>query len=160
MRRFLCLVFPLLANFPVSANSLDLESYEHRLLSALESLLTYQQQSAVTQLEHLTKDYPNSRSGYLLYADILAARGGLIPAINQPLGHLNRDVVSELRQQLRIRWHYWHTIHLTRNNRWPAALLHLGAKQRMALYMDIPAARLFVYQNREGRLEEVGNFYV
>ena len=149
----------LFASFPAASYSINLESYEHDLLTALERLLDHDQNSALEQLEILTQSYPNSRSGYLLFADILAARGGLTPAIDKAMGHLNRDVVSELREQFRIRWHYWHTVRAGRQGLWPAALLQLSSQQKLALYMDIPAARLIVYENDRGQLKEVDNFY-
>jgi hypothetical protein len=136
-----------------------LESYERDLLGALESLLTHDQDNAAEQLEALTQSYPNSRSGYLLYADLLAVRGGLTPVISQDMGHLGRDVVSELREQLSIRWHYWHTIQEARQDLWPAALLKLSGQQKFALYMDIPASRLIIYEIGGGQLKEVDNFY-
>lgn len=149
----------LCASFPAASYSINLESYEHDLLTALEQLLDHDQSSALEQLEILTQSYPNSRSGYLLFADILAARGGLTPAIDQAMGHLNRDVVSELREQLRIRWHYWHTVRAARQGLRPAVLLQLSSQQKFALYMDIPASRLIVYENDRGQLKEVDNFY-
>jgi hypothetical protein len=159
VKPFLALLILLLTNFPTTTYSFNSESYEQGLLGALEHLLAYDQDRATAQLETLTQSYPNSRSGYLLYADLLAARGGLTPTINQSLGHLDRDVVSELREQIAIRWHYWHTIREDRKDLWPAALLQLSEQQKLALYMDIPAARLMVYENDRGQLREVGNFY-
>jgi hypothetical protein len=159
VKPLLCLFILLLASFPATGYSIGSESYEHDLLGALERLLVHDQGKAATQLESLTASYPNSRSGYLLFADLLAARGGLAPAIAQAMGHLERDVVSELREQLKIRWHYWHTIRATRQDLWPATLLQLSNQQRIVLYMDIPAARLMVYENNEGELKEIDNYY-
>ena len=159
MKPLLYLFISLLATFPITGFSVSSESYERDLLGALEHLLAQDQDSAAAQLETLTQSYPNSRSGYLLYADLLAVRGGLTPAISQAMGHLERDVVSELRDQLSIRWHYWHTIRAARQDLWPAALLQLSGQQKIALYMDIPAARLIVYENDGGQLKEVDNFY-
>jgi hypothetical protein len=159
VKSLLCLFISLLATFPIAGFPVDSESYERDLLGALEHLLAHDQDNAAAQLETLTQSYPNSRSGYLLYADLLAVRGGLSPAISQAMGHLERDVVSELREQLSIRWHYWHTIRATRQDLWPAALLQLSGQQKIALYMDIPAARLIVYENDGGQLKEVDNFY-
>lgn len=159
MKPLLCLLISMLASVPIAGYSVNSDSYERNLLGALESLLAHDQGTATAQLETLTQSYPNSRSGYLLYADLLAARGGLTPAISQAMGHLGRDVVSELREQLSIRWHYWHTIRTARQDLWPAALLQLSGQQKFALYMDIPAARLIVYANDGGQLKEVANFY-
>ena len=159
MKPILYLFFFLLAGFPVDSYSVNSESYERDLLNALERLLVNDQDSVEKQLGNLMIAYPDSRSGYLLYADLLAARGGLTPAIDQAMGHLERDVVSELREQLSIRWHYWHTIRATRQDLWPAPLLQLGDQQQIALYMDIPSARLIAYENDRGELKEVGNFY-
>ena len=159
MKPLLCLFISLLATFPITGFSVNSESYERDLLGALEHLLAQDQDSAAAQLETLTQSYPNSRSGYLLYADLLAVRGGLTPVISQAMGHLERDVVSELREQLSIRWNYWHTIRAARQDLWPAALLQLSGQQKIALYMDIPAARLIVYENDGGQLKEVDNFY-
>jgi hypothetical protein len=159
MKSLLYLLISVFASFPVTGYSVNSELYERNLLGVLESLLTHDQSNATAQLETLTKSYSNSRSGYLLYADLLAALGGLTPAINQPLGHLDRDVVSELREQLSIRWHYWHTIRADRQDLWPAAFLQLSGQERIVLYMDIPTARLIVYEHDKGQLKEVGNFY-
>ena len=88
MKPLLCLFVSLLAAFPITGYSVNSESYEHDLLGALERLLALDQGNAAAQLETLTQSYPNSRSGYLLYADLLAVRGGLAPAISQVMGHL------------------------------------------------------------------------
>jgi hypothetical protein len=159
VKPLLCLFISLLASFPIGGYSVNLESYERDLLGALERLLSHDQGNATAQLDTLTQSYPNSRPGYLLYADLLAARGGLTPAISQTMGHLERDVISELREQLSIRWHYWHTIRVTRQELWPAALLQLSGQQKIVLYMDIPASRLIVYEKDGGQLKEVNNFY-
>jgi hypothetical protein len=159
LKPLLFLFISLLTTLPITGYSVNSESYERDLLGALERLLSHDQDNAAAQLETLTQSYPNSRSGYLLYADFLAVLGGLTPAISQDLGHLERDVVSELREQLSIRWHYWHTLRPARQDLWPAALLQLSGQQTIVLYMDIPAARLIVYENDGGQLKEVGNFY-
>ena len=88
MKPLLCLFISLLATFPITGYSVNSESYERDLLGALERLLAQDQDSATAQLETLTQSYPNSRPAYLLYADLLAARGGLTPAISQAMGHL------------------------------------------------------------------------
>lgn len=159
MKQLFCLLLALLIALPITGYSANPETYEHELLRTLNQLLAYNQGDFSVQLETLTESYPNSRSGYLLYADLLAARGGLAPAIDQALGHLKRDVISELRDQISIRWHYWHTIRATRQNLVPATLLQLRDNQDMVLYMDIPASRLIVFKNDEERLEEIKNFY-
>nr|ADI22163.1 uncharacterized protein conserved in bacteria [uncultured gamma proteobacterium HF0200_24F15] len=152
-------VLALLIVLPIKGYAVNPESYERHLLRAIDLLISLDHENATTQLESLTKNYPYSRSGYLLHADILAARGGLTSAIGERMRHLRRDAVSELRQQLRLRWHYWNTIRPSRDDLYPAPLLKLGNNGRRVLYMDIPSARLIVYENDRGKIKELGNFY-
>jgi len=112
-----------------------------------------------SELESLIKSYPNSRLGQLLYADLLAIRAGLTPAIDRTMEHLGKDLVSRSRKQLRTRWQYWHTTYSARRGLVPSALLRLKRDQRWILYMDIPAGRLIVFENKNGQLKKIGDFY-
>ena len=73
MKQFRILIIALLLPMPSLALPASSISYEHELLHALETLLTYDNESAVIQLEKLTLSYPDSRTAHLLYADLLAA---------------------------------------------------------------------------------------
>jgi len=142
-----------------SAYSADSDSYENRLITALGLFLDQNHESSETKLRSLTRDYPNSRSGYLLHADVLAARAGLAPVLAEEMEHLGKDQVSELRQQLQARWAYLNVIRFARKNLVPGPLLQLKESQRWIIYMDIPAKRLFVFEHMHGRLSEIVSFY-
>ena len=134
-------------------------SYENRLLTALDHFLKQNHNASESDLIELTHDYPTSRTGYLLRADILATRAGLTPVLAETMEHLGKDRVSEIRKQLRARWHYLQNIRFSRRELLPTSLLKLEDKQRWAIYMDIPAKRLILFKNEAGQLHEVKSFY-
>ena len=158
-RTLLCLLVTIFLPGFSSAYSADAESYENRLITALELFLDQNHESSETNLRNLTRDYPNSRPGHLLYADILATRAGLAPVLAEHMEHLGQDQVSELRQQLQARWTYLNVIRLARKDLVPGPLLQLKESQRLIVYMDIPAKRLFVFEHMRGQLNEIASFY-
>tara|TARA_B100000686_G_scaffold355146_1_gene470383 strand:- start:28842 stop:30017 length:1176 start_codon:yes stop_codon:yes gene_type:complete len=134
-------------------------SYEDRLISALDLFLSQDYIASESKLKKLINEYPNSRAASLLYGDILATRGGLIPILPQTIEHLGKDQVSGLRDEILSRWTYSKVVSKARTQLIPEPLINLRSEQRWVLYMDIPLNRLFLFEHQNTKLEEKASFY-
>lgn len=155
----LCVFFGLIVFFPTNSHADSNYSYEDRLISALDLFLSQDYAASESKLKKLINEYPNSRAVSLLYGDILATRGGLIPILPQTIEHLGKDHVSGLRDEILSRWTYSKVASKARTQLIPEPLINLRSDQHWVLYMDIPLNRLFLFEHKNGKFEEKASFY-
>jgi len=155
----LCLIFGLIIFFAAISYADSNDSYENRLISALDLFLNQDYIASESKLTKLLNEYPDSRAASILYGDILATRGGLTPILPQTIDNLGKDQVSGLRDEILSRWSYSKLISKSRSDLIPEPLINLRNEQRWVLYMDIPSNRLFLFEHKNNELEERASFY-
>ncbi|WP_299691109.1 L,D-transpeptidase family protein [Hydrocarboniphaga sp.] len=127
---------------------------ESELVSAIEDLRVGKGQSALEKLARLTQQQPNFRLAQLLYADLLAARSGkpgIMPDAEDPaLG----DLYDEARyrdEQARF---------TPPPGTVPGNVLKLAAEYPYLVVVDLPNARLNLFENKAGDLKLIHSHYV
>tara|TARA_B100000029_G_scaffold405449_1_gene405821 strand:- start:1882 stop:3069 length:1188 start_codon:yes stop_codon:yes gene_type:complete len=133
--------------------------YEADLLHVVALMMTPAHEITTDMLNQFVAAYPESRTGYIMIADLFAAKAGLSTSLGQKMEHADRDVVTDLRNQLSIRWSYHNVIKPARKNLTPSSLLQLSTDHDLILFMDIPASRLILYKRAGRMLHNIESFY-
>jgi len=136
------------------------DEYESRLLRATANIVDGQWSVGLKALNALTHDYPDSRVGHLLRSDLLLALAGRVGSLPELSDHSSKTRAHKLREQLRLRWQHAIGSREVETNRVPAKLVKVSLENTAVLYVDLPAARLHVFQQIHGELQRLADFYV
>ena len=136
------------------------DEYESRLLRATANIVDGQWSVGLKALNALTQDYPDSRVGHLLRSDLLLALAGRIGSLPELSDHSSKTRAHKLREQLRLRWQHAIGSREIETNRVPPKLVKVSLENTAVLYVDLPAARLHVFQQIHGELQRLADFYV
>jgi len=113
---------------------------------------------ALERTERLLADYPNFRLAHLIRGDLLLARARPLETFGNVGKAIPRERVEELRAEALAR------LRALRErppaDRLPSVLLQLAAAERTALVVDASRSRLYVFENADGRVRYVGDYYV
>lgn len=132
-------------------------NYTDSLLA--QTLLSIQQNRldvALRQIENLLHLHPDFRLAQLIYGDLLLARAQPLTTlgnVNAPAAKLN-----DLRDEARARLNSYLDRPIV--GMIPEQLLQLDASIPAAIVVDTSKSRLYVFQNQDGRLNNVADFYV
>ncbi|MDP7563353.1 MAG: L,D-transpeptidase family protein [Arenicellales bacterium] len=149
----LCVAVPA----PVIAQ--DKLDYEDRLLEQAALVLAGNWQTAESGLSSLLADFPISRVGHLLRADLLAALAGANHRPANISSAAAKHKTAALLEQLRVRWQHRQQYAANQGARFPARLLVAANSTPVVVYLDLPASRLYVFGNQDGQLRQLANFY-
>ncbi|MDJ0833023.1 MAG: L,D-transpeptidase family protein, partial [Gammaproteobacteria bacterium] len=131
---------------PVLAQDLDQSSYEQSLLQAIQDIQHLNHDQALADTREFIRQYPTSKIGRLLYADLLLAKADILPTIGyglQSKSELN-DLTFEIRQRLSNQQALAYAGYLPEN------LISLSENQPYVLVMDQSLSRVYVYRNEQG----------
>jgi murein L,D-transpeptidase YafK len=126
---------------------------EIQLLSAIDDLNAGRVNEAWNALDQLVKRQPNFHLAQLFYREVQAARSG---APSQDLLASNDPEMRGLAEEARLRLQ-WHEA--PPENSVPDGILQLSRIHRNAVVVDLPRARLYLLENRDGQLRVIRNFY-
>ncbi len=150
---------------PSSANNHgDYNTYEPAILKIIETIKNGELNNALVLTETHLQEFPKSRVGHLLKADILQAlvfnptsftsssyqRTKEIP--------ISSETTLGLRHQIRNRWLHHNRDQLT-HSKLPASLVDMG-RHKHVMVSDMSAGRLYLYRNRNGEPELVKDYYL
>lgn len=132
-----------------------LEPQLARIFSEIES---NRLEAALQLTESLLKQYPTFRLGHLIKGDLLLARSKPIStfgnAVNAP-----QEKLSDLRDEAIARLKAYRDRSLTADYV-PRYLLQMQPDQKNAIVVDTQKARLYLYQNDNGRPRFVADYYI
>ena len=143
----------LTVSLPTVALAETESSYEARLVASTDAVVGADWSDALSGINSLTADYPLSRIGHLLKADLLFWLSGQAGA-----GQTGASI-AELQKQLRLRWNHAKTFE-AKKKLVPAKLLHLSEAIPFVLYVDLPSSRLHVFAQQSGRLVRLSDYYI
>ena len=155
----LFLKFPLLLALliglalPSMARADKESNYEARLMAAADTIVSGNWSGALNELNSLTADFPLSRIGHLLKADLLFSLSG------QAHTRSTDPAIAELQKQLRLRWSHVQSSE-AKEKLVPAKLLQISDKMPFVLYADLPASRLHLFVQQNGTLVRVSDYYI
>ena len=155
----LFLKFPLLLvlligfALPSTARAGKESNYEVRLIATTDMIASGSWSDALNELNSLTADFPLSRIGHLLKADLLFSLSGQ--------AHIRSadPAIAELQKQLRLRWSHVQSSE-AKEKLVPAKLLQLSDKMPLILYADLPASRLHLFVQQHGTLVRLSDYYI
>ena len=129
-----------------------LDHPEQRLREAVDAMHAGRIDQALRDLDQLVHDEPNFRLAQLLYSQMLATRAG---AVNSSFSSGDAPVdalIEEARLRLNTSEPPPGSV--------PASILSLSARHQHALLADLPRARLYLLENRNGSPQVLADFYV
>ncbi len=131
---------------------------EPQLAQIFESIENNRLDQALTHTESLLQHYPKFRLAHLIKGDLLLARGRPLAAFGNADKASNAKV-SDLRDEATAR------LKAYRNRREmsdyvPRYLLQMQSDQKHAIVVDTQKARLYLYQNDNGRPRFIADYYV
>ena len=127
--------------------------YETRLIASADTIASGNWSDALNELNSLTADFPLSRIGHMLKADLLFSLSGQAQARSAD------PAIAELQKQLRLRWSHVQSAEAKRELV-PAKLLQISNKVPFVLYADLPASRLHLFAQQDGTLVRLSDYYI
>ncbi len=133
------------------------QAAEAMLLEIYKDLRASQLQEAMAKADALVQAYPNFRVGHLIRGDLLLMH---TKPVNQLGAGVNAptDKLKELRDEARVRLQT--LVARPAPDLAPRSVLQLRADMRHVLVVDAAQSRLYVYQNSNGKLRLVTDYYI
>ncbi len=138
----LCLCFQSI----VLAAAVPDENYEQRILNTIKNIQNLNHAQALDSTRRLIKQYPNSRLGQMLYADLLLAKAEPLTQIGS--GISTDQALRDFTQEIRLRWQ--HDTNRTHNDLLPENILFIASNQPYVILVDQQNSRIYVYRNDQG----------
>ena len=113
---------------------------------------------ALQETEALLKQFPNFRLAHLIKGDLLLARSKPISTFGDAR-NAPKDKVSDLREEAIARLKAYRN-RPTASEYVPRYLLQMRPDQKHAIVVDTQKARLYLYQNDNGRPRFVADYYI
>ena len=120
--------------------------YEQSLLNTIKEIQSLNHQQALERSRNLLEQYPHSRLGQMLYADLLLAKAGPLAQIGSGLKveQAIKDFKHEIRQRLQ------HQRSSEYQNKYPGNIVFLADNQPYVILVDLQNSRVYVYRNQQG----------
>jgi murein L,D-transpeptidase YafK len=120
--------------------------YEKSLLDTIKQIQSLDHQQALDRTRSLLEQYPHSRLGQMLYADLLLAKAEPLSRIGLGLqiDQAVKDFKHEIRQRLQ------HEQDDAHRNMYPGNIVFLAENQPYAIVVDLEGSRIYVYRNQQG----------
>ncbi len=123
-------------------------AYESHILQTIEEIRNLDLDEAITRSQELISQYPNSRLGQLMYADLMLAKTQ--PLLNVGSGLLQEKASRDFHHELQQRWS--HQDSPAHQGMLPENVLHLADRYPFVILVDQKNSRTYVYRNHRGRL--------
>ncbi len=132
--------------------------YEQEVFSSIDSIKKVDFNHSLQSLEDLVDKYPNSKLGYLVMGDLLAARAGSMDLVERysddPLQ------LAGLRDELFFRWQTKTQQSPASRGLLPASLINSAPTERYVLAADASHSRLYVYENTGTSYQLVKDYFM
>ena len=149
-----------LLTLAIHGKALAEPGYEREVIASIDSIKKVDFNNSLQSLENLVDKYPNSKLGYLVMGDLLAARAGSMDLVERytedPLQ------LSGLRDELYFRWQTQRE-----RERSPAArglvpinLISSAPTERYVLAADASHSRLYVFENMGTSYQLVKDYFM
>lgn len=125
----------------------DGASYESSILQTVKQIKRLQHDEAISRSLDLITQYPNSRLGHMLYADLMLAKTQPLLQIGSglPTPQASKDLHYELQQ----RWS--HKNSPAHEGMMPENVLHLADRHPFVIVVDQLNSRTYVFRNHRGQ---------
>jgi len=132
--------------FGLLAEAVPGDSYEQSILNTIKDIQSLNHDEALDSTRNLIKQYPHSRLGQMLYADLLLAKAG-------PLQHIGSGLqadqaVKDFQHEIELRLQ--HDSSISHEGLYPENILFLADSQPYVILVDQQNSRIYVYRNEQG----------
>ena len=132
--------------------------YESDVLHAVDAIGQSDLEASLEKREGLVTKYPNSKLGFLMLGDLLAARAGSPELLNRYSDNLLQ--LEGLRDELSQRWRSIVGNTPAAEGKVPANLILSSPAEKYVLAADASHSRLYVYENTESGYQLVEDFFM
>ncbi len=130
---------------------------EAMLVKSLLEIKENRMVSALSEIETVLKINPNFRLAQLIKGDLLMARARPLMSLGNATDGQGEQI-DNLRQGAKARlMRYEHTVP---QNEFPKYLVQLDKKQKYAIVVDLSRSTLYLYENQNGAIRYVSDFYI
>jgi len=131
--------------FAVSGHAVAESRYEREVITSVDNLKNADFSYSLKSLEDLVDKYPNSKLGYLVMGDLLAARAGSMDLVERYAD--DQLQLAGLRDELYYRWQTQTGNSPAARGLVPANLIASAPTEHYVLAADASQSRLYVYEN-------------
>jgi L,D-transpeptidase YnhG len=134
---------------------------EARLIEIYRLVGQANTREALGKAETLVRDHPNFALAQLVYGDLLLAKQRPVRAfgdVPEPAAQAGGQALAELREESQLRMRALRE--RPPAGAIPAQFLQLSAKSRHAIAIDTSRARLYLFENGEGGLKLIADYYI
>jgi len=124
------------------------DSYEQTLLETIREIQSLDHEQALSSTRDLIKQYPHSRLGHMLYADLLLAKAEPLTEIGSGI-EVDR-AMQDFRYEIQQRWQNDNS--QAHQDLYPENILFLAEDQPYVILIDQQNSRVYVYRNDGGNL--------
>jgi murein L,D-transpeptidase YafK len=128
------------------ASEVPSENYEQSLLDTIKNIQSQNHAQALDSTRKLIKQYPNSRLGQMLYADLLLAKTEPLAQIGS--GIPTAQAVLDFTQEIQLRWQ--NDTSSAHKGLLPGNILFMAKDQPYVILVDQQSSRIYVYRNEQG----------
>ena len=132
------------------------EHYEQSLLETIKEIQSLNHEQALNSTRDLIRQYPHSRLGHMLYADLLLAKAE--PLIEIGYGVETDRAIQDFREEIRQRWQ--HDSSPAYQGLYPENILFLADNQPYVILVDQQSSRVYVYRNEGGDLRFETDYFI
>lgn len=123
--------------------------YEQSLLETIREIQSLDHEQALNSTRDLIRQYPHSRLGHMLYADLLLAKAEPLTEIGS--GIETDRAIKDFRYEIQQRWQ--HGSNQAHQGLYPENILFVAENQPWVILVDQHSSRIYVYRNQGGDLQ-------
>ena len=130
--------------------------YEQSLLETIKEIQSLDHEQALNSTRDLIRQYPHSRLGHMLYADLLLAKAEPLTGIGS--GIEIDSAIQDFRYEIRQRWQHGNS--QSHQDLYPENILFLAEDQPYVILIDQHSSRVYVYRNEGGDLQLETDYFI
>ena len=146
MKQILALLLALIFQASAFAEDSPGELYEKTLLETIKQIQSLNHDEALDSTRDLIRQYPHSKLGQMLYADLLLAKAEPLTQIGS--GIETGSALQDFQYEIKQRWQ--HESSPAHQAKLPQNILYLADDQPYAILVDQLNSRIYVYRNVNG----------
>lgn len=148
----------IVSNNNLNPIELRYETPEKMLVKSLVEILEGKVDLALKTIDALIKQTPNFKLAYLIQGDLLLAHAKQINGIGDETNGEKKEEVENLKNEAKVRIErYLNNLNLQNE---PKIFAQLNDKDKYLFYVDVGSSRLYLYENKDGKLSYKDDFYV
>ncbi len=155
MTRVLTILLLLLST-SLGADEAPGSQYEQSLLETIKEIQNQNHEQALNSTRDLIRQYPHSRLGHMLYADLLLAKAEPLTTIGSGI-EVDR-AIDDFRYEIQQRWQ--HDSDQAHKKRFPDNILFLAEDQPWVILVDQHSSRVYVYRNKGADLQLETDYFI